>query len=173
MSALIVIRGNSRAGKSTLATCLAERIGRERTMVVGQDVVRRIILSPHGTVDVHARAVLRALVTAGLGEGLDVIAEGIWFSGHYGPVLRELVAQHAGPSLFVRLEVPFDESVRRLADSPEAGEFTADDMRAWWRDQDPIAGVHEYVLSATEPPRELARFILQTLYAPAPPRDGG
>ena len=71
---LVVLRGNSRAGKTSLSMVL-----RERPMaVVGQDHFRRIVLKEKdSTTDTDILGLLDLTVRYCLGSGRNVILEGI------------------------------------------------------------------------------------------------
>lgn len=128
---LIVLRGPSGCGKSTIARALRERVGRGLA-VVEQDYLRRILLREHdrpgaaniGLIDQTVRYVLRS--------GFGVVLEGGLRADHYGPMLRRLVEDHRGRATVYYFDVPFAETVRRHAGRPQAAEFTAKDMRAWY-----------------------------------------
>ena len=144
---LIMVRGNSASGKSSLAW--AVRAARPRGIaVLGQDQLRREILhvpekpgNPTvGYIDISARFALD--------QGLHVIVEGILYAEIYGAMLSQLIADHRGTSRCYRFELDFDETVRRHAGKPQAAEYGADTMRDWWRDADPLPGLCERVIAA-------------------------
>lgn len=76
MQKLIIIRGNSGSGKSTVALELQKIMGHE-TMLISQDVIRRQILRTQdkpGNVTVQ---LIHDLAIYGKKVGYDVIVEGI------------------------------------------------------------------------------------------------
>lgn len=149
---LVVLRGNSRAGKSSLAMAL-----RERPMsVVGQDHVRRIMLKDRDKLELTAAVELIDLnVRFCLDHGKDVVLEGILWSRKYGEMIRQLLADHHGRNLVYYLRVDFDETIARHAASPDADDWTADHMRAWWTGDDPLGIPGEHVLDANLPADQL------------------
>lgn len=94
---LVVLRGNSASGKSSVADGLRERFGRDLALV-GQDNLRRIMLRERdrpgaaniGLIDLTARYALDA--------GFHVVVEGILYADRYGDMLTELRADHRGPT---------------------------------------------------------------------------
>lgn len=94
---LIVLRGNSASGKSSVAAGLRERFGRGLA-VVAQDNIRRTVLRERdrpgaaniGLIDLTARYALDA--------GFHVVVEGILYADHYGAMLAALSADHLGPT---------------------------------------------------------------------------
>lgn len=139
---LILLRGNSASGKSSLARSI--RAARPRGIaIVGQDQLRREILNAReepgnptiGYIDLSARYALD--------QGLHTIIEGILYADIYRTMLTRLLADHRGITRCYRYEIPFQETVRRHASKPEAAAYGPEAMRPWWRDSDPLPGVDE------------------------------
>lgn len=114
---LIIIRGNSGTGKSTLAAAI--RAARPRGVaIVGHDQLRREILHVRdypgtpaaGYVDLSARYALDC--------GLHTVVEGILHDEIYGDLLRQLIDDHLGISRCYRYDVTFEETLRRHATKP-------------------------------------------------------
>lgn len=142
---LILLRGNSASGKSSLARSI--RASRPRGIaILGQDQLCREILHAReepgnptiGYIDLSARYAL--------GQGLHVIIEGILYADIYGVMLTELLRDHRGVSHCYRYEIPFRETARRHANKPEAAAYGPETMWQWWRDSDPLPGMTEQVL---------------------------
>ncbi len=93
---LILIRGNSASGKTSLARELQLAMGRG-TANIGQDHFRRVILREHDVADGCNIDFIALAVRHCLAIGYHVILEGILFSGHYGDMLRSLLDEHHGP----------------------------------------------------------------------------
>lgn len=157
---LVVLRGPSRAGKSSLSMAL-----RQRPMsVVGQDHVRRIILKERDKLELTAAVELIDLnVRFCLDHGKDVVLEGILWSQKYGAMIRRLLADHRGHNLVYYLDVDFAETVARHTASPDAAEWTPDDMRDWWLGDDRLCIPEETVLDAKAPHDELLSRIARDL----------
>jgi len=139
---LIVIRGNSASGKSTLARAL--RAARPRGIaIIGQDQLRREILHAReepgnpavGYIDLSARYALDI--------GLHVIVEGILCTRVYGAMLTQLLADHRGTTRCYRYELSFEETARRHSRKPQAAEYGPDTMREWWIGTDPLPSITE------------------------------
>lgn len=79
-----------------------------------------------------APAFITTVVAAALEHGYHVVLEGILHTGPYGEPLRQLIAEHAGPSFVYWLEVSFDETVRRHQQRGEPTRVTAEQMRGWY-----------------------------------------
>jgi gluconate kinase len=142
-----VIRGNSGSGKSTVAAEVLSRHGRG-VALVGQDNLRRTVLRERdipggmniGLIDTVARYALDC--------GYHVLIDGILYADHYGEMLDALRRDHQGLSRFYYLDVPFEETLRRHAERPQATEFGPEQMGDWYRELDLLPGGIEQVISA-------------------------
>jgi hypothetical protein len=83
-----------------------------------------------------------------LDTGYTTVLEGILYVAHYGGMLTRLRDDHLGKSLYYYLDVPFEETLRRHATKPNAHEYGAAEMSAWWRERDLLAGGLDQVLTA-------------------------
>ena len=144
---LILIRGNSASGKSSLARAI--RAARPRGIaILGQDQLRREILHARekpgnptvGYLDLSARYALDS--------GLHVIVEGILYTRIYGAMLTQLLGDHRGITSCYRYELSFDETARRHISKPQASEYGPDTMREWWLDTDALPGIEEHIFGA-------------------------
>ncbi|WP_225824129.1 AAA family ATPase [Streptomyces naphthomycinicus] len=144
---LVVLRGNSASGKSSVAAGLRERFGRGLALV-GQDNLRRIVLRERdrpgaaniGLIDLTARYALNA--------GFHVVVEGILYADHYGDMLTRLRAEHRGPTHAYYLDVPFDETLARHATKPIADDVDETQLRDWYRPRDLLPDGLETVIGA-------------------------
>ncbi|MFB7918024.1 AAA family ATPase [Streptomyces sp. NPDC056061] len=144
---LVVLRGNSASGKSSVAAGLRERFGRGLALV-GQDNLRRTVLRERdrpgaaniGLIDLTARYALDA--------GYHVVLEGILHADHYGDMLARLHADHCGPTHGYYLDVPFEETMARHITKPIADSVSEAQLRDWYRPRDLLAGGAETVIDA-------------------------
>ncbi|WP_199883259.1 kinase [Streptomyces sp. CB01580] len=142
---LVVLRGNSASGKSSIAAGLRERFGRGLALV-GQDNLRRTMLRERdlpgaaniGLIDLTARYALDA--------GYHVVLEGILCADHYGDMLARLRADHRGPTHGYYLDVPFEETMARHATKPIADAVTETQLRDLYRPRDLLPGGAETVI---------------------------
>jgi predicted kinase len=145
---LIVLRGNSGAGKSSVAAELRRRCGRGLA-VVAQDNVRRTILEELDRPGAVNIGLIEEVVRYSLDRGYHVLLEGILYADHYGDMLLRLQRDLTVRAHFYYLDISLDESVARHESSPQARDFTADDMRSWYRPCDLVKGVREVVIAET------------------------
>jgi predicted kinase len=148
---LIVLRGNSSAGKSTLAHRLQHDLGRG-TANIGQDHVRRIMLREHDVEGGDNIALLRTITEFCLGIDYHVIIEGILAEDHYGDMLRHLVRHHEGPTHVFYLDVELDESLDRHESRPLRAEVLPEAVRSWYTPQDLLGLPDEIVLDTSTGP---------------------
>ncbi|MGN5631037.1 AAA family ATPase [Streptomyces sp. AC154] len=147
---LIVLRGNSASGKSSVAAGLREKFGRNLA-IIAQDNLRRIVLRERdrpaganiGLIDLTARYALD--------HGFHVVLEGILYADRYGTMLQDLVRAHQGVTRCYYLHVPFKETALRHASKPDA-EYLAhvneDHLRDWYREKDLLPNGLETVVDA-------------------------
>lgn len=147
MTRLYVIRGNSGAGKTTLAHALRAAL-EPPTMVIEQDHFRRIVLKEKADAGSDAVELIRRVAEFGLHRGYTIIVEGILGSEKYGPMLVELMSRADRAAAFY-LDVSFEETLRRHATKEKAAEFGEPEMREWWRDQDLLGVAGETVVGET------------------------
>ena len=135
MAKLIILRGNSGSGKTTIAKKLQKSFGRN-TMLISQDVVRRDILRVKDGENTEALPLMKELLTYGRNHCEIVILEGIMYADWYKP-LFELAVQLYGTDIFAYyFDLPFEETLKRHQTKPNCNEFGEDAMRRWWRDKD-------------------------------------
>jgi uridine kinase len=82
MHKLIILRGNSGSGKTTVSRKLQGMFGRN-TMLISQDVVRREILNVSDGIDTLALPLLKELLKYGSEHSEVVILEGIMVAEHW------------------------------------------------------------------------------------------
>lgn len=156
---LIVIRGNSASGKTSLARNLQLAIGRG-TANIGQDHFRRVVLREHDVPGGDNIDLIDRTVRHCLGIGYHVILEGILYSRHYGEMIRALLRDHLGPCHVFYLEVPLEETIRRHAGRPLSTEVTAEQIRSWHVPGDHLGVDGEVVLAGELSVSEIQRTVL-------------
>ncbi len=132
---LIILRGNSGSGKSSVARALRERMG-YGTAIVEQDYIRRTLLREHDRPNQPNIELIRLNVEFALSHGYDVILEGILPEKHYGEMLRTLVSDHNGKSLVYYFDISLEETFRRHWTKPNSQDFGEEKMRSWYVDKD-------------------------------------
>lgn len=135
MGKLIVLRGNSGSGKTTVAKELQKKFGRN-TILISQDVIRRDMLMVKDGEDTRALPLMKELLKYGSTHSDIVILEGIMYADWYRP-LFELARRIYGKEIYAYyFDLPFEETLRRHQTKPNCREFGEEAMRRWWREKD-------------------------------------
>lgn len=156
---LIVLRGNSGSGKSTVAKALRDAYGRGVAWV-GQDLIRRTILRENDRPGGANIGLIDQVTRYALDHDYHVVLDGIFYAERYGPMLAGLSRDHPGRSYFYYLDVCLDETARRHATRPQAAEFGLAQMRDWYRPRDLLSSVSERVIPETSTVQETIDSIL-------------
>jgi predicted kinase len=168
---LVVLRGNSASGKSSVAAGIREHYGRG-VALVGQDYLRRTLLRERDRAGAANIGLIDAVARYALDSGFHVVVEGILNAGRYGSMLARLRDDHRGLTRCYYLDVPFEETLRRHATKPVAEEFGEPELRSWYRPLDLLPGGDETVVPAESTlPETVARILRDTGLVVAQPRD--
>jgi len=157
---LIVLRGNSGSGKSTVARALRDAYGRGLAWV-SQDLIRRIILKEKDVPGGVNIGLIDQVARYCLDHGQHVVLDGILYADRYEQMLAGLGRDHLGSSRFYYLEVSLDETLHRHTTRPQAAEFGADDMRGWYRPRDLLSSVRERIVPETSTLQQTVTLILE------------
>lgn len=159
---LIILRGNSGSGKTTVAHKLREASVR-KIAIVGQDNIRRAILKEKEVDDGDNIDLIVNIVEFSLGRGYDVILEGILNFPRYGGMLKKLVDQF--PNNFVYyFEVSLEETLKRHVTKPNAHEFGEKEMRQWYKVMDLTGFRNEVIIAENSSLQEtLEKILSETL----------
>lgn len=135
MGKLIILRGNSGSGKTTIAKELQNRFGRN-TMLISQDVIRRDMLKVKDGENTPALPLMKELLIYGSNHSDVVILEGILYADWYQS-LFELAIQLYDTNVYAYyFDLPFEETLRRHQTKPNCHEFGEEAMRSWWQEKD-------------------------------------
>lgn len=158
---LVIIRGNSGSGKSTVARELRQHLD-PKPMLIAQDTVRREMLSVKDRPGNPTPELLTDLCRWSARRGGITILEGILDNDKYAALFRQL------PGLFSRihayyLDVSFEETLRRHATRPQSAEFGEDALYRWYRAENPIGLIPETIIPANSTLDETVTRILRDL----------
>ena len=109
MKKLVILRGNSGSGKTTVARALQRKIG-FNTMLISQDEIRRNMLWVKDGIDTKALPLMIELLKYGNEHSDIVILEGIMYDEWYNPlfnVANELYGANVHSYYF---DIPFEET---------------------------------------------------------------
>ena len=145
MTTLIILRGNSGSGKSSVAKALQRKI-EKNTLLVSQDTVRREMLLAHDGKDNAALPLLITLLQYGNSHCEYVILEGILNADWYKP-LFEIAAEIFDKRIFAYYyDIPFEETLSRHETREKKFEFGEVEMQRWWNEKNFIGIIPEKTL---------------------------
>lgn len=145
---LIILRGNSASGKTSVATGIRNRYGRG-IAIVSQDNIRRTVLRERDTPDGANIGLIDLTARYALDHGYHVIIEGIMYADRYGSMLTRLRADHVGQTASYYFDIEFSETVQRHATKTKAAEYGESEMASWYRPHDLLPGMAEEVITAS------------------------
>ena len=161
-SRLAVLRGNSGSGKSTTAQEIRRRVGRGVAWIE-QDYLRRILLREHDRPGVPNIGLIDQTARYALDNGYHVVLEGIFYTPHYGEMLRQLIADHAGKTAAYYFQIPFDETIRRHSTRPLANVVSEEQMRDWYHAADLLGVPGEQIIEESSSLDDTAKRVIDDL----------
>lgn len=135
MHKLIILRGNSGSGKTTIAKKLQKKFGRN-TMIISQDMIRRDILSVNDGGNTLALPLMKELLIYGNKHCEIVILEGIMYADWYAPLFELAIQLYDTRVYAYYFDLPFEETLKRHKTKPNCTDFGEEEMRRWWREKD-------------------------------------
>ena len=135
MRKLIILRGNSGSGKSTIAKELQNRLG-QNTMIISQDEIRRNMLNVKDGEDTPALPLMKELLIYGSRHSEFVILEGIMNREWYKPLFELAIQLYDAEVYAYYFDLTFEETLKRHLTRPKCQEFGEEAMRRWWREKD-------------------------------------
>ena len=135
MTKLIILRGNSGSGKTTTAKNLKQALSPKQSLLISQDVVRREMLRVKDYPDNLAIELMKRMALYGNETCEYVIIEGITRKEVYASFFEELLAIFDQTYCYY-FDMPFEETVRRHSQRPNAQEISREDLKRWWNDND-------------------------------------
>ena len=139
---LVILRGNSGSGKSSVARALQRRIGRN-TLIIPQDTIRREMLWVHDGADTLALPLLTELLKYGHEHCEITVLEGILNAKWYQPLFKKAVDLYGDHIFAYYYDLPFEETLKRHAAKSNHSDFGEKEMRRWWNEKDYIGFIPE------------------------------
>lgn len=158
-SKLIVLRGNSGAGKSTVAKALREDTGR-KVAIVEQDYLRRNILHEKVELGTDTMELIEQTVAFALSRKYDVILDGILPFTEYGGMLERLLRQCPDHHIYY-FDTSLEETIRRHAAKTEAQDFGEEELRKWYRKADYTRFDGERIIPETSTIDQTVRLLIK------------
>ena len=138
---LIILRGNSGSGKTTIA--------KELQQVFGNNT--------------KALPLLEELLRYGRKHSEIVILEGILNAEWYRALFELAVALYGKNIYAYYFDIPFEETVKRHKTKPNCNDFSAEDMQRWWNEKDYTSVLYETRITADQDRESIVRDICQNI----------
>ncbi len=158
MHKLVMLRGNSGSGKTTVAKALQELFGRG-TMVLSQDMIRREVLKERDGTDPPALPLIKQMLEYGSEHCEVVILEGIFIADWYRELFETVIELYGSDIYAYYFDISFEETVRRHNTRSKAAEFGADEMRKWWKEKDYLDMIKETTITEDKNKDEIVNEI--------------
>ncbi|WP_187270760.1 zeta toxin family protein [Lacisediminihabitans profunda] len=140
---LVVLRGNSASGKSTVARGVQGRFTSGDCALIEQDHFRRAVLRERDVVGALNIDLMEQAASTCLERGLVVIVEGILNAARYESMLHRLSAKTPRASLFYAYDLSLAETSRRHVTRAKSVSFGSAEMGEWYHGWQPLAFVSE------------------------------
>ena len=146
MNKLIILRGNSGSGKTSVAKALQRKFG-SNTMLLSHDMVRMEILhvwSQEGII--KSEPLMINLLKYGKANSKITILEGVLPAKEYNKLFETAVEEYGENIFAYYYDLPFEETLARHSTKPNRNDFGESDMRRWWKEKDFLPMISEKVL---------------------------
>ncbi len=160
MSKLIILRGNSGSGKTTVAKGLQKKFG-YGTMLISQDVIRREMLYVKDGEKTEVKELLFQLAMYGKQHCEVVIIEGIFNSRWYNDLFKKILDEFKDNIFAFYFDIPFEETLRRHKTKANASEFDEKEMLEWWNEKDLLKFIPETLLGKQLEEDEIINLIYE------------
>lgn len=147
MTKLIVLRGNSGSGKSSVAIALQERSHPHPVLIEHDHFRRKILKEREGPDIINDRLILQTVQFA-FEHDRDVIIEGIMRIDAYRQLFDKIISIHPDNNYFYYFDIPFEETLRRHQ-TKKGVDFGEEEMKRWYKDNDLTNYPGEIVIPAT------------------------
>lgn len=142
-SKIIILRGNSGSGKTTVSKKLQTYFG-HGTFLISQDVARREMLYVKDGPRTEAIDLLITFVKHGKENCDIVILEGILNADWYERLFHVIKEEFKSNIYAYYFDIPFEETLLRHKTKPNAIDFGEEEMKRWWREGDYLKIIDEY-----------------------------
>ncbi|MBZ8173430.1 kinase [Staphylococcus cohnii] len=161
MTKLILLRGNSGSGKTTIAHKLQNTLG-NGVMLVGQDEIRRHMLNVSDSPGNLSIELIKHITAYGIAYCEYVILEGIFNKEKYGNMLQSIISNTHIKSYLYYFDLPYEETVRRHH-SKVYTDFSAEKLASWFVEKDTLNVKNEKLIPETMTQNDILTMILNDL----------
>jgi predicted kinase len=145
---LIIIRGPSASGKTTLANRLLNA-SKSKMVLIRQDDYRFIFSQTDEGSRANSELIHKMIeynTSISLLAGYDVIIEGILSNKSYQDILERLIASHKGESFAFYFDLSFEETLIRHKTKSNVAHYGENEMRSWYSLSQRLNRDREYVI---------------------------
>jgi adenylate kinase family enzyme len=135
---LILLRGNSGSGKTTVAKALHQQLGAE-AVLISQDVFRREIFHVKDTANNPAVGLMVEALLYAQGKVSFIIVEGIFAREKYHDFLLFLLESFE-KCLIYYFDIPFQTTLERHRSRSQRAFFSEASLQKWWLEKDLLFG---------------------------------
>lgn len=144
---LIIIRGNSGSGKTTIAKAVRHILG-HNIMLLSQDMIRRDILRVKDGADTLALPLMNELLEYGNRHCDITIIEGILRYEWYKPFFEKALQLYSRENINAYYyDLSFEETLLRHQTRNSKYDFGEKEMRDWWKEKDYMDIITERILT--------------------------
>ena len=145
---IVILRGNSGSGKSTVAKAMQKKTG-HGTLLISQDDVRREMLWVRSGEHSQSVELLKHLVMFGRNNCNVTILDGILSTVSYAGLFEEIASLFGGQIFAYYFDLSFEETLRRNEKKEKikphnVGEL---EMIKWWREKDLLTFINEKIIT--------------------------
>ncbi|MES3712573.1 AAA family ATPase [Staphylococcus ureilyticus] len=162
MTKLILLRGNSGSGKTTIARNLQSMLG-NGVMRVGQDEIRRHMLNVSDRPGNLSIELIKYITLFGIAHCKYVIVEGIFNKEKYDNMLQSIISSAHIKSYIYYFDLPYAETVRRHH-SKTYTDFSAQKLASWFVEKDTLNVKNEKLIPETMTQNDILTMILNDLH---------
>ena len=147
MTKIIVLRGNSGSGKSTITMHLKDCIDK-KILVLEQDILRREFIKLPGIGGRNACVISLILNTLKWAKNkFDyIILDGIYSNNRYPVMFEEIVKMFKNIYAYY-FDLPFEETAKRHLTREKAKLFTVEEMKSWLKPNNKSTILNEKILT--------------------------
>jgi len=162
MPKIVILRGNSGSGKTTIAKELQKLLG-YGTMLISKDVLWLEIMHVKGQPNNKVAELMEIMITFAFENCETVILEGILSSKVYEKLFDKIKYLYEDNTYAYYFDLTFEETLKRHAQRSTAHEFGETEMRTWWLEKDCLPNISEKQLNAKMSKADIVDLILKDL----------
>lgn len=156
---IIILRGNSGSGKTTVAQLLQQHFQKD-VLLISQDVVRRYMLKVSDGANTPAVDLLIDLVEFGYRHCQIVILEGILRAKWYQPLFNRIKRLYGQWIYAYYFDLSFEETLLRHQQRKEKNEFGEEKMKSWFKEKDYLDTINEIPITKELSTKQILELII-------------